>query len=300
MANLAFLKDIGLEEFPFEKQSQTKFHYDGKNKIGWILMAGDPRPCFSFKLMEDIRKYIACVRLDMRNTGGEKYNYLVLGSDIKDVFSLGGDLDLFIQYIQDENGDGLLNYAMQCIDVVYLNASHCDLDLTTVSLVQGSAFGGGFEAALSSNLMVAERGVKMGFPEVLFNLFPGMGAYPLLFKKVGSAIAERIILSGDLYSAEQLYDMGVVDILAEKGEGELALYNYIKAASKAENSYRSMRKVKDICSPLNYEDLKRVATIWVDSALQLTPKNLCMMQRLVRRQNIKLDQYKESVGLKES
>jgi len=39
----------------------------------------------------------------------------------------------------------------------------------TISLVQGDALGGGFEFALSSNLIVAERGVRMGFPEIIFD-----------------------------------------------------------------------------------------------------------------------------------
>lgn len=68
---------------------------------------------------------------------------------------------------------------------------HFDTDLTTVSLIQGDALGGGFEASLSSNLIIAERGVKMGLPEVIFNLFPGMGAYSILSRKVGAATAEK-------------------------------------------------------------------------------------------------------------
>jgi DSF synthase len=45
----------------------------------------------------------------------------------------------------------------------------------TASLVQGRALGSGFECALASDVIVAETGARMGFPEVLFNLFPGMG-----------------------------------------------------------------------------------------------------------------------------
>lgn len=51
-------------------------------------------------------------------------------------------------------------------------------------MVQGDAFGGGLEFALSSNILVAEQGTRLGFPEILFNLFPGMGAYTFLYRKV--------------------------------------------------------------------------------------------------------------------
>jgi DSF synthase len=72
--------------------------------------------------------------------------------------------------------------------------------LKTIALVQGDALGGGFECALSGNVLIAERGAKMGFPEILFNLFPGMGA--MTCWGVGSATskAEKIILSGKLFS----------------------------------------------------------------------------------------------------
>ena len=78
--------------------------------------------------------------------------------------------------------------------------------------------GGGFECALSGNVLIAERGAKMGFPEILFNLFPGMGAMTLLGRKIGYSKAEKVILSGKLYTAEEMYELGVVDVLVEPGE----------------------------------------------------------------------------------
>jgi DSF synthase len=163
--------------------------------------------------------------------------------------------------------------------------NHLDCELTTIALVKGDALGGGFEAALASNVIIAEKGVRMGLPEVLFNLFPGMGAYSLLSRKVGTALAEKIILSGKLYTSDELYEMGIVDILAEKGEGELEVYKYTKAASRYSNSYNAIRKVRDILNVVSYDELIDVAKIWVDTAFKLTEKDLKMMGRLVERQN---------------
>ena len=60
----------------------------------------------------------------------------------------------------------------------------------------------------------------MGLPEVLFGLFPGMGAYSFLCKRVSPQLAEKMILGGDIYCSEELHRMGVVDVLVPKGEGE--------------------------------------------------------------------------------
>jgi len=285
MSNVAFLKDFTSENSSVQHQPQLKTHYDEKIKTGWFLMKGAPRPSFTLKLLKDISDYFATVKKDMHDTKGEKYDYLVLGSDVEGVFNLGGDLHLFRQYINDNDRDGLLVYAMHSVELVYQNMSHLDVDLTTISLIQGDALGGGFESAISANVIIAERGTKMGLPETLFNLFPGMGAFSLLSRKIGFAAAEKMIMSGSLYSAEQLYDMGVVDILAEQGEGELAVYRYIKSTNRAQNTHKAMRKVKDICNQVTHKELKEIATVWADAALQLTTKDLRMMDRLVRRQN---------------
>ncbi len=287
MSNLAYISETTSEHQSYASESQLKTYYDSKNRIGWFLMKGAPRPSFTPRLLDDIGDYLEKVKQEMAETKGKKYDFLVVGSDVDGVFNLGGDLELFTRYIQSGDRQGLLDYALRCIDILYQNLTHYDLDLTTISLIQGDALGGGFEAALSSNVIVAEKGTKMGLPEVLFNLFPGMGAYSLLSRKIGFAAAEKMILSGSVYTAEQLYDMGIIDILAEKGEGEVAIYRYVKDTSRASNTYKSMRKMKDICNQVSYQELSDIATVWADAALQLTSRDLRMMERLVRRQNIR-------------
>ena len=153
---------------------------------------------------------------------------------------------------------------------------------------QRDALGGGFEFALSSNVLIAERSAKMGMPEILFNLFPGMGAYSLLSRKIGSALAEKMILGGKLYTAEEMYNLGVVDLLAEDGEGEKAVFEYIKKENRASNGYRAFRQAKHHCNPVTYDELKKITTIWADAALNLNDKDLRMMERLIARQSLKV------------
>jgi DSF synthase len=289
MSNLAFLKEAINSNIDVSSHSQIKTHYDGKNKAGWLLMKGEPRPSFTPILLKDISNYFDNVKKDMDNSNGEKYDFLISGSDVEGIFNLGGDLNLFLQYINSKDRKSLIEYAINSIDLVYRNLIHLDADLTTITLVQGDALGGGFESAISANVVIAERGVKMGLPEALFNLFPGMGAYSLLSRKIGSGAAEKMILSGKLFLSEELFDLGIVDILAEKGDGEIAVYNYMKTANRSSNTYSMMRKVRDICNQVDYKELEDIAMIWVDAALKLKDKDLRMMSRLVRRQNAKID-----------
>jgi DSF synthase len=219
MSNVAVLDRSAYPKLVSDKSRHLKTHYDPKYKTSWCLMKAGPRPCFTLELLSEFHEYIRVVKEEMHASQGEKYDYIVVGSDVEGVFNLGGDLNLFRNYIESNNRDALFNYAIRCIDILHENMNHLDTDLTTIALVQGDALGGGFESALASNVVIAEKGTRMGLPEVLFNLFPGMGAYSLLSRRVGTSVAERIILSGKLFTAEELFDMGVIDILAEKGEG---------------------------------------------------------------------------------
>ena len=285
MSNVAYINEVTSERQGYPDQSQLKTYYDARNRIIWLLMKGAPRPAFTLKLLNEITSQINTVKQDMAESSGEKYDFLVLGSDTEGVFNLGGDLDLFCQYIRNRDRDALLRYAKLSIDLVYQNLIHFGEDMTSISLIQGDALGGGFEAAFSANVVVAERGTKCGLPEVLFNLFPGMGAFSILSRKIGFAEAEKMIMSGGVYSAEKLYDMGLVDILAEKGEGEVAIYRYIKSTQRSRNTYRSMQQVKDICNQVGYEEMMDIGRVWADAALRLSDKDLRMVERLVRRQN---------------
>ncbi len=285
MSNVAFINQLPSEQRKVADEGHLKTFYDSKNRIGWFLMKATPRPSFTIQLLSEISDYFESVKLEMAESRGEKYDYLVLGSDVDGVFNLGGDLDLFGQFIRDNDRESLMQYAVHCIDLVYSNLTHLGENLTTISLIQGDALGGGFESAISANVVIAERGTKIGLPEVLFNLFPGMGAFSLLSRKIGLAAAEQMILSGGLYTAEQLYEMGVIDILAEEGEGEVAVYRYVKSNQRSMNAFRSMQQVKDICGQVTYQELLDIATVWADSAMNLSKKDLRMMERLVRRQS---------------
>lgn len=286
MSNVAFLNEFPGETLNYENDRHLKSYFDSKYKISWCLMNSQPRPCFTKQLLSEFHEYIRITKKEMQESYGEKYDFVVLGSDVDGVFSLGGDLNLFKNCIEQGNREGLFDYAIKCIDILHENINHLGCELTTISLIQGDALGGGFEAALASNVVIAEKGVKMGLPEVLFNLFPGMGAYSLLSRKVGCSKAEKIILSGKLYTSEEMYEMGVIDILAEKGEGELEVYKYTKAASRFSNAYNSIRQVRDICNKISYDELIDIAKIWTDAAFKLTDTDLKMMGRLISRQNM--------------
>ncbi|MGH8759703.1 MAG: crotonase/enoyl-CoA hydratase family protein, partial [Burkholderiales bacterium] len=198
---------------------------------------------------------------------------------------LGGDLSLFTKLIDNQDRDGLLGYGKACVDVLYRNYLGHELPITTISLIQGECLGGGFEAALSSEVLVAERQARFGFPEILFNLFPGMGAYSFLERKVGKRATENLITSGKMYSADDMLAMGVVDLVVDQGRGEAEIAGFIRSRSRSRNAMAGLAAARRRVHKLDYDELIGVVEAWVDTALNLSHRDLKLMQRLVSRQN---------------
>ncbi len=278
----------GLEEGNHSYKNMVA-RFDAAQEIMWTYFNTLPRPCVTKDLLDE---YLECQRFVTRvdrtalETGEEcPIRFLVLASKTPGIYSLGGDLHLFKRCIETRDRETLRQYASGCIEALHLMANNLFLPLTTISLAQGDALGGGFEAALSCSVIIAERRSRFGFPEVLFNLFPGMGAYSFLARRIGAVKAERIILSGSVYTAEQLHAMGVVDILVEDGGGEGAVHTYVEKHKRRPNAYESVYRARQRYHPVTSEELTDIADVWVDAAMRVRAKDLRIMEMLVKSQD---------------
>jgi DSF synthase len=245
------------------------------------------RPCYTDALLAEIRDLQMRLQRHYANPvarAGMELRYLVWRSACPGVWNLGGDLELFTRCIREGDEIALRRYAHQCIDILHANLISLGLPIVTVALIEGDALGGGFEASLSDDMRVAAAGSQFGLPEVLFNLFPGMGGYSFLSRKVGAAMAQRMILSGRLYSAEELHELGLVDILAEPGQAETALRAYIAKHQRRHAVRRAIARVGQHCQPVEHAELREVTDIWVDTAMDLDELDLRKMDRLAAAQ----------------
>jgi DSF synthase len=249
----------------------------------WCHMAPRERPSFTPGLLADLADMQrGLVRMF---NDGVPIRYYVLASGLPGIFNLGGDLTVLADRVRARDRDSLVRYARACIDVLYNNAVSFNLPVVTVALVQGDALGGGFEAALSCDVIVAEKGTRFGLPEVLFNLFPGMGAYSFLSRRLGAAAAEKMILSGRIFTAEELHEMNLVQVLAEPQMGEQAARDFIERGSKRHNAQSAIFRAGRRIAPLPFDELRDVTEVWVDAALNLGETDLRKMERLTMAQN---------------
>ena len=262
--------------------------FDRNQRILWWSMRPRRRPSFTGELLADMKVVadgLEALFAAPADGGQPAVGHLVLSSLMPGIFNLGGDLSLFLDLIEQRDRPGLTRYAHHCADGQHRIATNFGLPISTVALVQGDALGGGFEAALANDVIIAERSAKFGLPEVLFNLFPGMGVYSFLARRIGSVEAERMILSGRIYSAEELVAMGVVDAVVDDGAGPAAVYDHLVAFERIGRARQAVLQARRIVNPVTREELIRIADVWVETALMLSSRDLRRMRHLAMAQD---------------
>ena len=262
--------------------------HEEQDRIFWCYLRPQGRPSFTTDLLadlQDVQRHIASLAIRRSSERAAPVGWVVLGSRIPGIFSLGGDLTVFSNRIQAGDREGLRDYAYSCVEISHQNAIGYGSGAVSIGLAQGEALGGGFESLLSCDVIVAERRARFGLPEVLMNLFPGMGAHAFLTRRIGAAAATKMILSGEVFTAEAMHAMGIVDVLAEDGQGEAAVRAYILRNQSRHAAHAAIYKARRVISPVTLQALREVTDIWVDTAMNLSERDLRRMHHLVAAQD---------------
>jgi DSF synthase len=263
---------------------QLDVSWDDPTGALWTFMRPRGRPSYNLDLLEDFHAWQRGIIAAFENRPND-LRFLLLGSRTPGVFNLGGDLDLFAAKIRDRDRQALVAYGESCVRILHRNMNCLGLPMVTIGLAQGDVLGGGFESLLSFNVVIAERDAKFGFPENIFGLFPGMGAYSLVARRVGAAFAEEMMLSGRIYTAEEMKDVGLVHILAEPGQGIAEARDYIQRSKRRYTGSRSIYQIGREVNPITLTELDRIVQVWADACLQLRDRDLKVMHRLVSAQD---------------
>jgi DSF synthase len=257
----------------------TAFYEEGRN-IMWTMLHAFPRPCFNPDLLEDISRLSHAAQ-----TTSLPIDFWVTGSTVPNMYNVGGDLNYFVSNIRAENRQPLLAYARSCVDAVYQAVSGFGTGAVSIAMVEGTALGGGFEAALAHHYVLAQRDAKMGFPEIAFNLFPGMGAYSLVARKTSMRLAEELISTGASHAAEWYHDKGLIDQVFDPGQAFIATRTFIDQLRPKLNGIRAMLRTRARVNPTTHAELMSITEDWAQSAFNLEEKDLVYMERLVMLQN---------------
>ncbi|PXW61249.1 DSF synthase [Grimontella sp. AG753] len=263
-----------------ERFTQLSGYYEEERRTVWMMLRAQPRPCFNHVLIEEIMNISWLVR-----QAGFAVDFWVTGSLVPGMYNVGGDLNFFVDCIQNGRREALRAYARACVDCVHAASRGFDTGAISLAMVEGSALGGGFEAALAHHFVLAQRDARLGFPEIAFNLFPGMGGYSLVARRSGMKLAEELIYKGESHTAEWYAQQGLVDELFEPGQSYLAVRTFIDTLQPRLNGIRAMLRARQRVMQLPRSELMDITEDWVDAAFCLQPKDVAYMERLVQLQN---------------
>lgn len=278
-------------QFLNRRYNELDVSLDPVTRSLWCHMRPDGPPSFTPTMVRELTVLHRAIEGLMRSQApGEEpeIRYYVQGSRIPGIYNMGGDLGFITRAVRAGEREALKAYAFRCVDAVYNIAVGFESSIVTVGLLEGDALGGGFEGALCCNVLIAERSVQLGFPEILFHAFPGMGGYSLLARRLDVARAERMIFSGRVYSAEEMHEMGLIDQVVDDGRGEDAVREYVKAGVRDHAVRQAIYRVRQRVNPLSLDELRAVTELWVDTILNLSPADLRRMEILLAAQQRRL------------
>ena len=238
-----------------------------------------PIQCYSLAGLAEMQRV-----LDDIEASPGLVKHLVLTSDVTGVFNFGGDLSLFVLLIRARDVESLRMYGRRCVDLVWWLENASNRGVHTTVLVQGDTLGGGLESVMPFHKVIFERSAQAGFPEVLFNLFPGMGAWNFVIRKAGFSIANEMILSGRLYTAEQLFRRHLVDVVVDDGDGDAAIEAVLNGVHPRLRGTLAALEARRAAAPITRETLMAIVDQWTEAALLLTDRDLRLMERLARAQ----------------
>jgi len=242
-------------------------------------------PNFCVKGLEEFKEFASWIK-EYFSSPLRPLKYIVSGSNHKDIYNLGGDLPFFLSQIREEKTSQLRKYAYLCIDAIYSIYTSFNLPVITIALVEGNAYGGGFECALAHDYIIAKETAKFCLPESKFNLFPGMGAYSFLLRLLNNNEANSILKGDNTLKAIALKKIGLIHKTFKEEDGE-PLNDFVKKLSRNYNfNYYDARCKKEVAL-ITKKELLRITDIWVEATKGLNHFDLRKMDAFGKAQSRK-------------
>ncbi len=146
---------------------------------------------------------------------------MILHSSLKNGFCAGANLRELNDGLIDSSSDASTEQQLrQFIDRIHRVADQIDqAPLITIGVVHGTVFGGGFELALTCDMLIAEKSARFAFPESRLGLIPGFGGIPRLEREVPNAVIRDLLFSGRSIRASRAHELGWVAQLVNNGQG---------------------------------------------------------------------------------
>jgi DSF synthase len=266
--------------FPTE---HVRIEYDEARQTLIMALCPSPRPCATPETIEGTRIAMNWVR-DLNGRRPDSVRHVILVSDTPGVFSLGGDLDLFVSCIEKGDRGTLMRYALNCVRTGHMFQTGLNGTISTTSVVAGQALGGGLEGAACCQTIIAEEGSTLQLPEIKFGMFPGMGAISYLTRRAPGRHVRQMVETGEPIDLQEAYSVRMVDELAAPGQGIATAHRINERLSQGFHARMATRYALALAQGPTLGELESIAHAWVDVAMKIDLRDMRLMHRLAAHQ----------------
>jgi enoyl-CoA hydratase len=232
--------------------------WDLKDGIVELALHREPLNEISSLTLEELEKFVAVLD-DLSHDA----HALILHSTLKAGFCAGADLRELYGWIEEFGQAEVANHAREYLERIHHVMNSLDAaPLTTIAAVHGVTFGGGFELALTCDLIIADKMARFCFPELRLGLIPGYGGIPRLKRDLGNAVVRDLLLTGRSFNTTKAQQVGLVSQVV--GEGEALRAARATAAQLAKFDRTTTAAAKQFIKPIPREELRREIDIFCE------------------------------------
>ncbi len=253
---------------------ETRFE-DGVYELG---LCAPPVNEIGLPMIEALERFLSELDVDRAKA-------LVIYSKLDSGFCAGADLREFYAGLLstpdlEQRRAGISDF----IDRVHVVMNKLDtLPLTTIGAIHGACFGGGFELALTCDILIADKSARFCFPELRLGLLPGFGGIPRLKRDVGNAVVRDLLLTGRSLNAKKAQTLGLVSQMVAQGKH----IDVARAAARQATRFDSdaARTTKAFIKTVPYAELEQEKVHF--KRLSLSPVTLAALKKFVESTDIR-------------
>jgi enoyl-CoA hydratase len=188
---------------------------------------------------------------------------LIFYSQLPSGFSAGADLRESYHRLQSLTASQRAAGIREFLERIHRVFNLIDAtSLVTVAAVHGVVFGGGFELALTCDMIVADRSARFCFPELRLGLIPGFGGIPRLKRDLGNSLVRDLLLTGRSINASKAAAVGLVSQLVSGGQALQAARGIAAQVYKFDR--RAASVAKQFIKPIPYDELQQEIALFCD------------------------------------
>ena len=240
-------------------------NFTGKT-LSWKIAGGtvelmlDRAPCneIGSATLGELEQFV-----DALAAAGEDARALIISSARSEGFCAGADLRELFERSQAMAPRERLAGVRDFLERIHRVMNAIDsAPLTTIAAVHGVIFGGGFELALTCDMIIADKTARFAFPELRLGLIPGFGGIPRLQRDTGNAVVRDLLLTGRSINAAKAQSAGLVSQVAAEGDA----LRVARATAAQINKFdsKTAAAAKRFIKPVPHDELKREIEIFCD------------------------------------